>query len=69
MAASLGVTLGAGLIETDEGRLYNTYVAVNGGGLIAKHRKIHAFINEAITCGDRYTVFRRLPLRHPYLLR
>ncbi len=57
MAASLGVTLGAGLIETDDGRLYNTYVAVNGGGLIAKHRKIHAFINEAITCGDRYTVF------------
>jgi predicted amidohydrolase len=57
MAGDLGLALGAGLVERDGERLYNCYAVVNGGGLVAKHRKLHAFISEHLTCGDSYTVF------------
>jgi predicted amidohydrolase len=53
----LGVAIGAGLIEREGDRLYNCYAVVDAGGFIAKHRKLHAFIHPALTCGDRYTVF------------
>jgi len=53
----LGVALAAGLVERDGERLYNTYVVVDGGGFVAKHRKLHAFISEHLACGDNYTVF------------
>jgi len=56
-ARSLGVTLAAGLIEQDGDHLYNCYVAVDGNGLLAKHHKLHAFIHDSLSCGDRYTVF------------
>ncbi len=52
------VTILAGLFEKDhENRLYNTYVCVNSSGLVAKHRKIHPFINPCLSPGDQYTVF------------
>lgn len=57
IAGSLRLTLAAGLVERDGDRLFNTYVVVNGNGLIASHRKIHAFVHDSLTCGDRYTVF------------
>jgi len=57
LAASTNTTVAAGLLELDDGRIYNTYVVVSGDGLVAKHRKIHAFINDEISCGDGYTVF------------
>lgn len=58
IARSLGVAVGAGLVEKDGDHLYNTYVVVEpANGLIAKHRKLHAFISEHLTCGDAYTVF------------
>lgn len=58
MAGELGVVLLAGLVERDEqDRLYNTYVCVNGDGMLARHRKLHAFINPHLTNGDAYTVF------------
>ncbi|MBA7565355.1 (R)-stereoselective amidase [subsurface metagenome] len=48
----------AGLLEKDENdRVYNSYVCVNSDGLIAKHRKIHAFINKHLSNGAEYTVF------------
>ena len=53
-----GVPILAGLVEVDsEGLLYNTYVCVTPDGFVAKHRKIHAFISDHMTSGDRYTVF------------
>jgi predicted amidohydrolase len=48
----------AGLFEKDEnGEIYKAYVCVNGKGLIAKHRKLHPFINQYIRPGNQYTVF------------
>jgi len=57
IAGRLGVALAAGLVERDGEKLHNCYVVVTGDGFVAKHRKIHAFISDQLTCGDRYTVF------------
>jgi predicted amidohydrolase len=57
MAGDLGIAIGAGLLEHEGEHLYNCYVVVNGQGVLAKHRKLHAFVSEHLTCGDRYTVF------------
>jgi predicted amidohydrolase len=68
MARSLGVAIGAGLVEIDDARLYNTYAVVTGDGLVAKHRKLHAFVSEFLTCGDGYTVFDLLGRRFGILI-
>ena len=48
----------AGLFEKDDrDNVYKAYVCVDKNGLIAKHRKIHPFINPNIIPGDKYTVF------------
>ncbi|HEX8040315.1 MAG TPA: nitrilase family protein [Chryseosolibacter sp.] len=52
------ITVLAGLFEKDpDGKLYKAYVAVGPDGFIARHRKIHPFINPHLTPGDSYTVF------------
>jgi predicted amidohydrolase len=57
MAGSLGAALLAGLIEREGDELYNTYVCVDGDGLVASHRKLHAFLSPHLSSGDEYTVF------------
>lgn len=58
IAAEFGVPVLAGLIEKDgQGELFNTYACVDADGLVAKHRKLHAFINPEIASGSEYTVF------------
>jgi predicted amidohydrolase len=53
-----GMTIGAGLIERGEdGKLYNAYVVAMPDGQWAVHRKLHVFVSEFISQGDRYTVF------------
>jgi predicted amidohydrolase len=53
-----GMTIGAGLVERDEeGRFYNAYVVAMPDGTWAVHRKLHVFVSEFLTPGDRYTVF------------
>jgi predicted amidohydrolase len=53
-----GMTIGAGLIERGEdGKLYNAYVVAMPDGQWAVHRKLHVFVSEFISEGDRYTVF------------
>src|SRR5215469_943334 len=49
----------AGLFERgDDGGLYKAQVCVDkNGGLVAKHRKIHPFINPHVRPGTAYTVF------------
>lgn len=48
----------AGLFEKDKAdKIYKAYVAVGPEGLLARHRKIHPFINPNITPGDAYTIF------------
>jgi len=51
------VALLAGLVEKEEGKLYNTYVCVTGYGFVAKYRKLHPFISEHLSPGERYVVF------------
>ena len=52
------ITLLAGLFEKDEhDDIYKAYVCVDKTGLIAKHRKLHPFVNKNIIPGNEYTVF------------
>jgi len=58
LAASTGMTIGAGLIEqAGDGTLYNTYVVAMPNGEFARHRKLHCFISEHMASGNEYTVF------------
>jgi predicted amidohydrolase len=48
----------AGLFEKDEeGHLFNSYVCVDQNGVIAKHRKLHPFVNAFLSPGNDYCVF------------
>ena len=48
----------AGLFEKDHhDALFKAYVCVNKHGLVAKHRKLHPFINPFLSAGDQFTVF------------
>jgi len=57
MSKAHGVAILAGLLEVEGDRLYNTYVCVDGDTFVARHRKIHAFINPHISCGDTFGTF------------
>lgn len=57
LAAELGVGIGAGFLESDGDALYNSYAVCLPDGAVHVHRKLHAFEHEAISSGDRYTVF------------
>jgi predicted amidohydrolase len=58
IAAKNNIVVLAGLFEKDhEEKLYKTYVCVDENGLIAKHRKLHPFINPYLTPGDGYCIF------------
>lgn len=51
----------AGLFEKDkDDNLFKAYVCVDKNGLVAKHRKLHPFINPYLTPGDSYTIFEIL---------
>jgi predicted amidohydrolase len=48
----------AGLFEKDErGDIYKAYVCVDKTGMLAKHRKLHPFVNKHILPGNEYTIF------------
>ena len=58
MAREFKVAILAGMLEKDDqNNIYNAYICVNRDGLIAKHRKLHAFINEHLANGNEYCVF------------
>jgi predicted amidohydrolase len=58
IAAKYNITILAGLFEKDESdNLYKPYICVDKNGLIAKHRKLHPFINPHLTPGQDYTIF------------
>jgi predicted amidohydrolase len=58
----------AGLFERDDERLFNTYVCVTGDGLVAKFRKLHAFVNPHLSSGSEYCVFDLLGCRFGILI-
>ncbi len=52
------VTILAGLFEKDgQDDIYKAYVCVDKTGMLAKHRKLHPFVNKYIKPGNEYTVF------------
>lgn len=57
LAAEHDVHVLAGLVERDGDELYNTYVAVGPEGFLARHRKLHAFVNPHLSSGNSYTLF------------
>jgi predicted amidohydrolase len=57
IAGEYGVALLAGLVERENGNIYNTYVCVTGEGFVAKYRKLHPFISPHLSAGDQYVVF------------
>jgi predicted amidohydrolase len=58
IARKNNIAMLAGLFEKDEqDNLFKAYVCVDKTGLIAKHRKLHPFINSHLTPGNNYTVF------------
>jgi predicted amidohydrolase len=58
ISAKYNITVLAGLFEKEKDSLiYKAYVCVDKNGLVAKHRKLHPFINPHILPGNSYTVF------------
>jgi len=47
----------AGLVEKENGKIYNTYICVTKDGIIAKYRKLHPFISQHMSAGNEYCVF------------
>lgn len=47
----------AGLIEKENNQIFNTYICVYEGKVIAKFRKLHPFISEYLSAGNDYVVF------------
>jgi predicted amidohydrolase len=57
-AKEYDIVILAGLFEKDaKGNLFKAQVCVDKNGLVAKHRKLHPFINPNLTPGDSYSVF------------
>ena len=47
----------AGLVEKETNEIFNTYVCVHQGEIIAKFRKLHPFINKHMVAGSNFEVF------------
>ncbi len=58
LSGKYNISIGVGLIEhSEDGKFYNTYVVTMPNGQIARHRKLHCFINKYVASGSEYTVF------------
>ena len=69
VACELKVVVMAGLLERDkENRLYNCYVAVGPDGYLAKHRKLHTFINPHLSPGTEFNVVDVLGCKIGFLI-
>lgn len=47
----------AGLVEKENNEIFNTYVCVYQGDVVAKFRKLHPFISKYMSAGSNYEVF------------
>lgn len=58
IALEYNIAILAGLFEKDkDNNIYKAHVCVTSEGVIAKHRKLHPFINKNILPGNSYTIF------------
>ena len=51
----------ARLFERDDDDVYNTYVCVDGDQLLAKFRKLHAFVNPLLSSGSEFVTYHADP--------
>jgi predicted amidohydrolase len=51
------ISILAGLVEKEGDKIYNTYLCVNKGKVIARFRKLHPFISQYMSAGNEYVVF------------
>ena len=63
ISREFGVPVLAGILENEGGKLYNTYICVFRDELVAKFRKLHAFLNENLSAGSEHLVFDLLGCR------
>lgn len=47
----------AGLVEKEDDKIFNTYICVHKGQVVAKYRKLHPFISKYMSPGNEYVVF------------
>lgn len=52
-----GIPILAGLVEKENGKIYNTYLCVHKGKMVTKFRKLHPFISPYMSAGEEYIVF------------
>ena len=57
ISQKLDMPILAGLIEKENGSLYNTYICVYKNSVVAKYRKLHPFISQYLSAGNEYCVF------------
>jgi predicted amidohydrolase len=51
------ISIIAGILEKENGKIYKAMVCVSGNKLLSKFRKLHPFINPGISPGDEYVIF------------
>jgi predicted amidohydrolase len=57
-AREFDIVILAGLFEKDaDGKLFKAQICVDKNGMVAKHRKLHPFINPHLFPGNSYTIF------------
>lgn len=58
LSREIGIAILAGLVEVCDGKLYNTYIAIDPQrGFVTKFRKLHAFVSPHLSWGDEIEVF------------
>ena len=57
ISGQYGIAVLAGLVEIEGDKIYNTYVCVDGKGVMTKFRKLHPFISQYLSAGNEYVVF------------
>ena len=57
ISKQLAMPILAGLVEKEGDKIYNTYICVHEGKLIAQFRKLHPFISPYMSAGDEYVLF------------
>lgn len=57
ISKTFNIPILAGLVEKENGHIFNTYLCVTGNGVVAKYRKLHPFISPYMSAGAEYCVF------------
>ena len=57
LAAKYEIVILAGLLESREEQLLNTYIGVDANGVIARFAKLHPFISQYLSPGNHYEIF------------